>query len=272
MPRVHHSYWIALLVLSVTLLAEEACAGVSLAISPESTVVTPGAEFTVDVVVAAVGDPFNGYDAIVGYDPARLELILPLPRSAGEGALFKDACPQRFLNVAVAGDSASVTVSHVLLCAGTTVSGPGPVYQLRFRARGILGQTHLMLLDGTAAYDSGDYVEPVETSDARVWIGDASSTPVIPDRPGIFAVPNPFNPRTEIRGELAESQVVRLEVFDAAGRRIDLIFEGWVPSGPFRFTWNGRDAHGRSLASGVYHALLTTGSGTHAVTRMVLVR
>lgn len=272
MPRAYHMHCIALFAIAAVLAAADARAAVSIAITPESTIVAPGAEFTVDIGLSEAGDAINGYDAVVGFDPERLELLLPIPRSAGEGALFTDACPQRFLYISVEDDSSAVTVSHVLLCAGARVTGPGDTYQLRFRARSIVGQTHLTLLDGTAAYDGGEYVEPLSTFDAAVWVGEGSAAPARPVRPRLVAVPNPFNPRTEIRYEFARSERVRLEIFDLAGRRLDTIFEGTASSGPFRFVWDGRDGRGLSLASGVYFARLTTATGIDAVTRMVLVR
>ena len=92
MPRVLCSHWIAL-VLIVAVSPRIAIAdGTSLAIDPELTVIEPGQEFTVEVVVPAAGTPINGYDAVVGFDPARLELLLPTPRSLGEGVLFTAAC------------------------------------------------------------------------------------------------------------------------------------------------------------------------------------
>ena len=99
--------------------------GTGLAIDPALTVIDPGQEFTVDIVVPEAGTPINGYDAVVGFDPLRLELLLATPRSLGEGALFTSACAQRFLDITVRFDSTAVTVSHVLLCAGTSVAGPG---------------------------------------------------------------------------------------------------------------------------------------------------
>lgn len=272
MPRVHRRNCIVLLVFVAALAAGDAGAAVSIAIEPEFSVVAPGTEFSVSISIPEAGAPINGYDAVVGYDPTRLELLLPLPRSAGEGPLFAEACPQRFLNIAVAPDSTAVTVSHVLLCAGVTVTGPGETYRLDFRARDVIGQTHVTLLEGTAAYDAGNYVEPLESRGARVWIGDPSTAPAPRPTARLTAVPNPFNPRTELRFELDQPQRVTLDVFDAAGRRIETVFDGWASSGPFRLTWDGRDGRGRSLASGVYLARLTTSTGLHAVTRMVLVR
>jgi hypothetical protein len=245
---------------------------VSFALAPDYSIVAPGEEFAVEIVLPVAGDPFNGYDAVVGFDPERLELLLPTPRSAGERALFVDACPQRFLITSVEDDSTAVTVSHMLLCAGVRVTGPGATYELRFRAKNLTGQTHITYLGGTAAYDAGEYVEPVVTSGAAVWIGDPSSSPGAVEPRRFIAVPNPFNPVTELRFAFASAAVARVEVFDAAGRRIATVFDGSVAPGPFTTTWDGRDDRGRAVVSGVYLARLTASNGAREVARLVLVR
>jgi len=187
--------------------------------------------------------------------------------------LFTDACAQRFLNVTVRLDSTAVTVSHVLLCAETSVAGPGVTYELRFRARSMVGKTHLSLLEGTAAYDAGAYVTPFATTDAVVWIGDPTSAPPVTQRTQeLLAFPNPFNPRTELRFESMESQRIRLEVFDLAGRAIATLYDGRIERGPFRLAWDGRDRNGRRLSSGVYLARLMTSGGLTTTTRLVLLR
>ncbi|RKZ13363.1 hypothetical protein DRQ53_13440 [bacterium] len=273
MPRVHILSWILPVLFAGVASSGTAHADASLAIQPTWTVVDPGAEFVVTVALPVAGTPINGYDAVVGFDPDRVELLLPIPRSDGEGALFTTACPQRFLSISVAPDSTAVTVSHVLLCAGTAVAGPGDTYELRFRAKFIEGQTHIRLLVGTATYDAGEYVEPLHTTDAGIWIGDPSASPAaVPKPQRLIAVPNPFNPSTELRFDVLEAERLRVDLFTISGRAIAELFDGEVPAGLFRLPWNGRDSHGRSLASGVYIARLTTSTGFQTTTRLVLLR
>lgn len=272
MPRVVHSLC-GLLCCAAVLHGGAALAqGTAIALVPASIQVDPGQEFSVDISIPAAGDPLNGYDAIVGFDPARLELILPVPAPAGEGALFTDACPQRFLDVQVAPDSTRVSVAHVLLCAGTSVTGPGVVYTLRFRARTATGPTWLRLLEGTAAYDAGSYVEPVTTSDAEVLIGTPTAAPPANVPARWDASPNPFNPATELRYDAPEAQRIRIDIFDVRGRAVATVFEGEIAAGRFRRVWTGRDRRGRLLASGVYLARLESSSGERFVTRLVLLR
>lgn len=84
--------------------------------------------------------------------------------------------------------------------------------------------------------------------------------------------PNPFNPRTEIAFALGEASVVRLEIFDLAGRKVRTLIDSTVfQPGEHQARWEGRDEAGRQAAAGVYFSLLTTPHGTDS-RRMVLLK
>jgi hypothetical protein len=51
----------------------------------------------------------------------------------------------------------------------------------------------------------------------------------------------------------------RLAVYDVAGRRVRVIADRALPIGPTKVAWDGRDASGMSVRSGVYFARLTGG-------------
>lgn len=74
--------------------------------------------------------------------------------------------------------------------------------------------------------------------------------------------PNPFNPRTELRFELVEPGDLRLELFDAAGRRVRAWSRTSHPTGEGSIVWTGEDERGREVSSGVYFLRLVTGSGS----------
>jgi len=83
--------------------------------------------------------------------------------------------------------------------------------------------------------------------------------------------PNPCNPTTTIRFELARPGPVRLGLYDARGRLVRTLLQEARPAGTHEVAWDGTDDTGRPAASGVYHARLVTGSA--ADTRpLVLVR
>lgn len=73
--------------------------------------------------------------------------------------------------------------------------------------------------------------------------------------------PNPFNPKTTLRFRLAAAGPATLAIHDAAGRLVRLLEAGELAAGEHATTWNGRDALGRPVASGVYFARLRTAEG-----------
>jgi len=73
--------------------------------------------------------------------------------------------------------------------------------------------------------------------------------------------PNPFVESTTIRFDLPRSGEVNLRVFDAAGRTVRVLLNERVAAGPHQTVWDGRDASGRQMPSGVYfYALKLDGS------------
>jgi photosystem II stability/assembly factor-like uncharacterized protein len=72
------------------------------------------------------------------------------------------------------------------------------------------------------------------------------------------AFPNPFNPQTTIRFELADAGWVDLSIYDLMGRRVATLHNGQASAGTNEFTWLAHDGQGRPLPSGVYLARLQT--------------
>ncbi len=73
--------------------------------------------------------------------------------------------------------------------------------------------------------------------------------------------PNPFNSGTVISWFQLQSGPARLEVFALTGQRVAVLREGPQKAGFHRLRWDGRDAQGRPLASGVYVYRLATSEG-----------
>jgi hypothetical protein len=83
--------------------------------------------------------------------------------------------------------------------------------------------------------------------------------------------PNPFNPSTLVRFNLPQSTHVHVAVYDVGGALVATLVEGVRAAGPGRALWNGTDARGRRVGSGVYFCRLTAGSESRA-RKMVLVK
>ncbi len=74
--------------------------------------------------------------------------------------------------------------------------------------------------------------------------------------------PNPFNPTTTIEYVLPEAAAVTLSVYDGKGRLVADLENATRPAGTHTVSWNGRDAKGVTVASGIYFYRLTTGNRT----------
>ena len=83
--------------------------------------------------------------------------------------------------------------------------------------------------------------------------------------------PNPFEGRTHVHFDLPRPQSVRIAVYDLAGRRVRNLVEGAVEAGRHVEIWDGLDAGGRPVASGVYFIRMDTASYS-ATEKAVLLR
>ena len=114
----------------------------------------------------------------------------------------------------------------------------------------------LFTFDLRALADTADARRLVEN--AAVWLMDSGElTDAGPPSAWATAlgpvVPNPFNPRTEIRFTLTADARPVLDVFDLRGRRVvRLVDHSPLPAGPHAVTWDGTDSRGRPVAGGGY--------------------
>jgi len=83
--------------------------------------------------------------------------------------------------------------------------------------------------------------------------------------------PNPFNPTTQILFSLPNSERVTLTIYNLLGQKITALVDGLMTAGSHVVTWNGRDAHGVQLSSGVYFYRLESPSFT-ATRRMLMLK
>jgi len=80
--------------------------------------------------------------------------------------------------------------------------------------------------------------------------------------------PNPFNPETTINFDIKEKAPVRIDIFNAKGQLIRTLVDETVNMGHHQITWNGKDNHGNSVASGVYQYRMQ--AGTYIATRRMM--
>ncbi len=83
--------------------------------------------------------------------------------------------------------------------------------------------------------------------------------------------PNPFNPSTTIRFDLPEAAEIHLVVYDLMGREVIHLVDGCRETGYHQLVWNGRDARGREVPTGLYIARMVTPTYTRSI-KLVLLR
>ncbi len=92
------------------------------------------------------------------------------------------------------------------------------------------------------------------------------------DMPTSYALhqnyPNPFNPETSISFDMPKPGRVQLTIYSILGRVVNRLVDREFPAGTHSVVWNGKDATGRAVASGVYLYRLET--GTESLSRKMM--
>jgi hypothetical protein len=83
--------------------------------------------------------------------------------------------------------------------------------------------------------------------------------------------PNPFNPSTTIRYQVAGNSKVSLKIYNTLGQEIRTLVNESQNSGTHQIIWNGRDNQGLSVSSGLYICKLQVGS-TVKSNKMLLIK
>ncbi len=98
--------------------------------------------------------------------------------------------------------------------------------------------------------------------DIRFNFVDTIPDAIVEDKPvvnGITNYPNPFNPITDIKFSLTQEADVKLGVFNVLGQTVKVLIDESLPTGDHTVTWDGTDASGRQVASGIYFYKIVAG-------------
>ena len=111
---------------------------------------------------------------------------------------------------------------------------------------------------------------------AKQGLASPTLNPMIPTETVLLSnYPNPFNPETWIPYQLSEPAEVRVSIYSVNGSLIRTLALGHQAAGLYRSRsraayWDGRNAFGERVASGLYFYTLTAGDFT--ATRKMLIR
>ena len=223
--------------------------------------VIPGELIALDVALANV-QALVGYGFVLHYDADKFEFVSVAPAAedllkstGGETPLF-----QHWVT------DGQVAIANSVI-NGTAVSGGGDIVRLTFRV--------LKEFEENARFEVADGLvfDPQQLSNLAVVAGvlELQSTPME------FALhqnfPNPFNPDTTIKYELAESADVTLLIYNVLGQVVrTLVLSDSQPPGRYQIRWNGMDDRGVSVSSGVYFYRISAEGKFHDVRKLMLLK
>jgi hypothetical protein len=105
----------------------------------------------------------------------------------------------------------------------------------------------------------------------QIRIGKTEEPPVPSITQLFHNYPNPFNPETTIRFDLAEPGPVTIDVFNIKGQKMKALVNDSFIAGQHSIIWNGTDSKGKPVASGVYFYRMTTPKST-LIHKMLLMK
>jgi methionine-rich copper-binding protein CopC len=83
--------------------------------------------------------------------------------------------------------------------------------------------------------------------------------------------PNPFNPETSIQFNVPQKELIQLRILDLMGREVTMLLDKTLSPGSYKVDWNGTDAIGKKVGSGLYLYEIRAGSFKQ-VRRMLLLK
>ena len=135
------------------------------------------------------------------------------------------------------------------------------------------------LYDDRGQVVSGPFQRTVTTSDIRnAFLSLQLNVGDIQPQDTLLAqnFPNPFNPETWIPYQLSKATEVKISIYDVSGHLVRSLDLGWQPVGSYMTPssaayWDGKNAVGERVASGIYFYTLQT-SDFAATRRMVILK
>ncbi len=214
----------------------------------------PGQEFWIDVRVADVADLFGTAFELL-YSP--ITFVEAQTAEAG-GMLGNDVI--FFPNLDNALGKVSIGLTRKSGQSGVDGSGMVARIKMKMASSATIGAKTDLILQNTAANDpAGQPIQLVVAGQSLVTeVTSGSETNV----PTVFAlhanVPNPFNPSTAIKYDIAAPSEVTVVIFDMLGKPVRTLVSERQPAGRYAATWDGRDEKGKAVSSGVFICQLRT--------------
>ena len=164
------------------------------------------------------------------------------------GAFVDDICIGATV---VEGDMAQIN-------AYTTNTAPGDIeLELYYSSRSSQQQKRVTNYKCTNSNDPEQVYTLLNSGDnSDAWFvsfNQESDLVPSPDQVLISNYPNPFNPTTTISYSLPAEGEVSIKIYNIKGQQVKQLVNGSQPEGYYDVVWNGKDAAGKQVSSGIYY-------------------
>jgi len=201
-----------------------------------------------------------GFDLVVSYDPQKFELVDAVP---AQNDLLKSSGGETPLFLKYTEKAGEITIANAVI-NGSAVSGEGDIVTLTFKV--------LREFEDNARFEiaQGLVVDPDQLANPVVTLGTLN----VETTPTEFALlqnfPNPFNPETTLKYNLAEGANVSLRIYNIVGQVVRTLVAERQAAGRYQVKWNGTDDRGAAVSSGIYFYELSAGKFRDANRLMLL--
>jgi hypothetical protein len=233
---------------------------VSLSLNLGTDRILAGETVTVNVALDQA-TALQGFGFNFSYDTDKFEFVKAVP---AEADLLKSSGAETplFLSQDNGGE---IAVANAVV-NGSPVSGDGNVVSLTFRVlREFEDEAQFSIANGVV-FDGAQLRNPAVSQGSL----SVQSTPTE------FALlqnfPNPFNPETTIKYNLAETANVHLRIYNVVGQVVRTLVAEQQSAGRYTVRWNGTDDRGLSVSSGIYFYQLSAAGQFNDVRKLMLLK
>ena len=237
---------------------------------------------TIDVKILSKGvENLYGYSFIMSYDQRATTPGLPLQLAQNndpaqiEGPFLREGGQTLFF--VREEEPGKLLIAASLTGDNPGVTGAGTIAQLRFKGLSDKLTDSYIDLQQVSIVDA--YGQVTQLPPKRISLNVVSSHKIkpVPNHTRLLQnFPNPFNPETWIPFALAKSAPVTIRIYSANGQLVRTLNLGAKEAGFYyerksSAYWDGKDAAGERVASGLYFYYLRAGSFS-AMRRMVILK
>ena len=211
-------------------------------------------QFVIPITLDASG-PVAGFQAMLTFDPSVVRIGTPYLLTGGTNASIESHIVDGTLRLAAYTLTPAQGIGH-----GTVALIPVTLLNGASATAGVTLSSVIVVNPAAAQL-------PVEITVSSVKVA------ALPTAFGLKNNrPNPFNPSTTISYEVPQQAHIRLTVYNLLGQEVITLVNEVKTAGHYNAVWNGTNARGVGIASGVYLYRITSSTGYTKSKRMTLLK